>query len=397
MQKTLTPKTVRFHSLDVFRGAAVALMILVNNPGSWNHLFPPLAHAAWHGCTLTDLVFPFFLFAVGNALSFAMPRYIEKGRSYFLQKVAVRTALIFLLGFLLNCSPFFRYEGEQLVFKSWTFINDEGSIVGIRIMGVLQRIALSYFLAALIIYFFKSTQLYIGFFLLVFYWLLCFFLGGSDPYSLQGFFGTAVDVKLFGAAHLYRENGMPFDPEGLPPVLSSAAGVLIGYKIGKIIQDLSKENKSLMLKTIIAAGVVCVLAGFFWGFVFPLNKKIWSSSFALFSSGLAALTLAFMVCLIECGKWNGRASNFFAVFGKNPLFIFVLSGLLPRLLSLIRISETDHGKIISLSPLGWFYEHVCKNIASDLRLGSLLYALLATLFYWSIAYILDKKKIYIKV
>lgn len=386
---------MRFYSLDVFRGATVALMILVNNPGSWNHLFPPLAHASWHGCTLTDLVFPFFLFAVGNALSFVMPRYAEKGRNYFLQKVVTRTALIFLIGFLLNCSPFFRYEGEQLVFKSWTFINDEGNIIGIRIMGVLQRIALSYFLAALVIYFFKSTWMYVGFFLLLFYWGLCYFFGGSDPYSLQGFFGTAVDIKLFGAAHLYRENGMPFDPEGLLPVLSSTAGVIIGYQIGKIIQGLSKKDMSLVPKVIMAMGIVYALAGFFWGFAFPLNKKIWSSSFTLFSSGLAALTLAFVIWLIERRKWNGWASNFFVVFGRNPLFIFVLSGLLPRLLSLIRIPEINNGKMIS--PLDWFYEHVCQHIAADLRLGSLLYAVLMTFFYWSIAYILDKKKIYVKV
>jgi predicted acyltransferase len=142
----------RYYSLDVFRGATVALMILVNNPGSWDHIFAPLDHAGWHGCTPTDLVFPFFLFAVGNAMAFVMPKFEQEGTAYFLKKVLKRTLLIFLIGLFLNWSPFVMYQNGQLVPKTWTWINSDNGISGIRIMGVLQRIALCYFLAAFIVF-----------------------------------------------------------------------------------------------------------------------------------------------------------------------------------------------------------------------------------------------------
>src|SRR5690625_260247 len=154
MQTTI--KKERFYSLDVFRGAAVCLMILVNNPGSWNAIYPPLKHASWHGVTTTDLVFPFFLFAVGNALAFVMPRMRDAGPAAFWKKVIKRSLLIFLIGLFLNWMPFVRWQGDVLMFKSWEYINESGRIVGIRILGVLQRIALAYFFAAVIIYFFKK-------------------------------------------------------------------------------------------------------------------------------------------------------------------------------------------------------------------------------------------------
>ena len=143
----------RYYSLDVFRGATVALMILVNNPGSWEHIFAPLDHAEWHGCTPTDLVFPFFLFAVGNAMAFVMPKFEKAGTTYFLKKVTKRTLFIFLIGLFLNWSPFVMYKSGHLVAKTWTWLNTDNSISGIRIMGVLQRIALCYFFASLIVYF----------------------------------------------------------------------------------------------------------------------------------------------------------------------------------------------------------------------------------------------------
>src|SRR3954464_2825466 len=136
----------RYYSLDVFRGATVALMILVNNPGSWGNIYAPFEHATWHGCTPTDLVFPFFLFAVGNAMAFVMPRFHEKGTEHFLKKVIRSTVLIFLIGLFLNWSPFVQWKDHALVFKQW----ENG-----RILGVLQRIAICYFFASLIVYFFK--------------------------------------------------------------------------------------------------------------------------------------------------------------------------------------------------------------------------------------------------
>ena len=151
----------RYYSLDVFRGATVALMILVNNPGSGEHVYTPLDHAPWHGCTPTDLVFPFFLFAVGNAMAFVMPRLEQAGTSSFLKKVIKRTLLIFFIGLFLNWTPFVMWQNDRLVFKSWEWTTSDGVLHGIRILGVLQRIALSYFFASLIIYFFKTKGAYI--------------------------------------------------------------------------------------------------------------------------------------------------------------------------------------------------------------------------------------------
>src|SRR5687767_7637154 len=161
-------------------------MILVNNPGSWTHLYSPLEHAKWHGLTPTDLVFPFFLFAVGNALSFVMPRLQEAGTTTFLKKVITRSLLIFLIGFFLNWSPFIRWDNDHLIFKAWEYAGANGALVGIRILGVLQRIALCYLFASLIIYFFKIRGAFVtAIVFLLGYWALTLLLGSAtDPYSM---------------------------------------------------------------------------------------------------------------------------------------------------------------------------------------------------------------------
>src|SRR4030095_2972069 len=175
----------RYYSLDVFRGATVAFMILVNNPGSGEHVYAPLDHAKWHGCTPTDLVFPFFLFAVGNAMSFVMPRMEQVGTGYFLKKVLKRALLIFSIGLFLNWSPFLMWNNDQIVFKPWEWMTGDGVLHGTRIFGVLQRIALAYFFASLIVYFFKTTGAFVfSAVILLMYWFLCFALGDkTDPYS----------------------------------------------------------------------------------------------------------------------------------------------------------------------------------------------------------------------
>ncbi len=151
----------RYYALDIFRGATVAFMIMVNNPGSGEYIYAPLDHAKWHGCTPTDLVFPFFLFAVGNAMSFVMPRMEQRGTSYFLKKIIKRTLLIFFIGLFLNWSPFLMWQNNRLVFKPWEWTINDGVLHGIRILGVLQRIALAYFFASLIVYFFKTKGAFV--------------------------------------------------------------------------------------------------------------------------------------------------------------------------------------------------------------------------------------------
>jgi predicted acyltransferase len=380
----------RYYSLDVFRGATVALMILVNNPGSWSNTFSPLAHASWHGCTPTDLVFPFFLFAVGNAMSFVMPKLQQGNSSDFWKKVIKRTALIFLIGLFLNWSPFVKWSDTGLVFKPWE---------NVRILGVLQRIALCYFFASVIIYYGKSRMaLFIGMMILVIYWVLSFALGApGHPYSLSGYFGNAIDFNVLGISHIYKGEGVPFDPEGLSSTLPAIVQVIFGFLVGEYIQLKGKNFE--MLAKLLLTGVVLVLVGYIWDFSFPINKKIWTSSYVFYTSGLAIVTLSMFIYLLEFNNGKGRWSQFFDVFGKNPLFIFVLSGFLPRVLALLRwVDHVDEkGEPVYTNALPWFYQNVCKDVASDLRIGSLLYALCIIAFMGSIAYLLDKKKIYIRV
>ena len=388
----------RYYSLDVFRGATVALMILVNNPGSWSHIYAPLKHAPWHGCTPTDLVFPFFLFAVGNAMAFVIPRFqAANDDSAFWGKVLKRFTLIFLIGLFLNWAPFIKWSGDSLVFKAWADAKNPDS--GIRLLGVLQRIAICYLFASIIAYYTRPRlTFYIGTVMLLLFWWMSYAFGDkTDPYSMMGFFGTQIDVDLFGKAHVYKGEGMPFDPEGLISTFAAIVQVLMGYLVGLYIREKGKSFE--MLANLFVFGAVLIFAGFAWDMVYPINKKIWTSSYVVYTTGLALMVIGVLIYLLEFRNARGGWSRFFDVFGKNPLFIFFLSGLLPRLVGLIRIpgSISPDGKQNYLSPFSWFYEHVCKNISPDLKAGSLLYAICMIIMYWFFAWILDRKKIYIKV
>ncbi len=371
-------------------------MILVNNPGSWSHIYAPLEHAPWHGLTPTDLVFPFFLFAVGNALSFVMPRLESGGDAAFWKKVLKRTALIFLIGLFLNWWPFFRWREGELVFRSWVDARNPES--GVRILGVLQRIALCYFFASVLIYFLKIRRaFYIGLVLLLFYWLLCYLSNPSDPYSMAGWFGTGIDKKILGVAHMYKGEGIPFDPEGLMSTIPAIVQVIFGYMAGDYIQkkarlnDPASEGKNYeMIAGLFIAGVALLVTGYCWDMVFPINKKIWTSSYVAYTSGLAIMTIATMIYLIEYRKAKGWLSEFFNAFGKNALFVFALSAFLPKGLALVRLGN-------GVNPWNWLYKKVLIHVPGAPENGSLLYALCVITFMWLICWWMDKKKIYIKV
>ncbi len=387
----------RYYSLDVFRGATVALMILVNNQGGSTYV--PLDHASWNGCTPTDLVFPFFLFAVGNAMAFVMPRFQQAGTNVFLTKVIKRTLLIFFIGLFLNWCPFLMWQNGRIVFKPWEWAGSDDVIHGVRILGVLQRIAICYFFASLIVYFFKPKMVFaISAALLLLYWILCAWLGaGGAPYSLSGYFGVAVDKAVLHEPHMYHGEGVAFDPEGITSNLTAIVQIIAGYFVGRYIQQKGKTYE--MLSNLFMAAVALIFVGFCWDLTFPVNKKIWTSSYVLYTSGLAILTLCTAIFFIEFKNARGAWSRFFDVFGKNPLFIFVLSGFLPRVLGLIRINNglNKDGIMRHTSPFGWFYEHICKPLFTDERNASLLYALILVFIYWLVVYVLDKKKVYIKV
>jgi predicted acyltransferase len=387
----------RFHSLDVFRGATVCLMILVNNPGSWSHIYPPLKHAPWHGLTPTDLVFPFFLFAVGNAMAFVMPRLEAAGDAVFWRKVIKRTALIFLIGLFLNWWPFSRWQDGEIVFRQWVDPNNPAS--GVRILGVLQRIAICYFFAAVIAYYLKPRRaFFVGMIFLLIYWLLCYTGNPADPYSLKGWFGTnAIDIPVLGVAHIYKGEGMPFDPEGLASTLPAIVQVIFGYMIGNYIQTKGKNFE--MVTGLFVAGVAMLVTGFCWDMVFPINKKIWTSSYTIYTTGLATITIATMIYMIEFRNVKGALTKFFDVFGKNALFVFALSAFLPKGLALIRIADglNAKGETKYINPWNWLYQKVLINIPGPKETGSLAYALCVILFMWAICYWMDKKKIYVRV
>src|SRR5690606_15262932 len=389
----------RYYSLDVFRGATVALMILVNNPGTWAYMFAPLKHAAWHGCTPTDLVFPFFLFAVGNAMAFVVPKLQDAGQAVFWRKVLKRTILIFAIGLFLNWWPFVQWVGDELHFRSW--VDPDNATHGVRIFGVLQRIAVSYFFASVLVYFFKPKSLiYISFIALLAYWGLCAFLGQGDPYSLEGWFGTAIDKQVLGVAHLYKGEGVPFDPEGLMSTIPAIVQVVFGYLVGLFIRQQGKVSPDFrFLSGLLVTGFLLVVLGWIWSLGFPINKKIWTSSYVLYTTGLGILTLGSMIWFLEIQGIKNGVTKFFDVFGKNPLFIFVLSGLLPRFLTLFRIPDgmNTEGDPQYLTALSWFYKYVCAKIPGPPELGSLVYSICFLALMWALCYVLDKKKVYVKV
>jgi predicted acyltransferase len=402
----------RYYSLDVFRGATVAFMILVNNPGTWSHIFDPLEHAEWHGLTPTDLVFPFFLFAVGNAMAFVQGRLRAQGNAAFWKKIITRTVLIFLIGTFLNWFPFVQWQNSQLVFRGWEWTRANGEIAGIRVSGTLQRIALCYFFASIIVYYAKvRTAAIIGGLILLLYWILCIAMNPVDPFSFEGWFGKDIDLSLFGAAHVYHGDGVAFENEGLVSTVPATVSVIIGFVVGDYIRrrgkgtpgsNTSDNSTPPIYKTIsilFVSAVALLLVGYIWSLFFPLNKKIQSSSFILTTAGLAILLLSSLAYLIEAKNKRGWWASFFAVFGKNALFVYALSELVGDLFGFIRIPNGigENGQALYISPLQWFYRNICAQLPGPPENGSLFYAICIVLFFWVISYWLDKKKIYIKV
>lgn len=362
----------RLVALDVFRGMTIMLMIVVNTPGTWNHVFAPLRHSAWHGCTPTDLVFPFFMFIVGVAMWFSFRKYDHSLSSAALFKILKRTALIFLIGLFLNAYP--RFDFAHL-----------------RIMGVLQRIALAYGLAAISILLLKPTGRWIlSFVILIGYWILMWALGGSDPYSLEGNFAAKVDLAIFGADHIYKGFGIPFEPEGLISTLPAMVSVIFGYMVGGMI-GMSGSKKDVTYKLLLwgAFGVVVALV---WNIFFPINKPLWTSPYVLYTVGLGMISLSILIWIIDIKGWSKWAHPFL-VYGMNPLILYVLSGLWVKTLFIIQIPVD--GEV--LNGYAWLYQKVFVPIGGPGNFGSFLFAAFHGVLFWLIGYIMYKKKIFVKI
>lgn len=364
----------RLLALDVLRGITIAGMIMVNNPGSWSYVYAPLQHAPWIGLTPTDLVFPFFMFIMGISTYISLRKYnFEFSRSAAL-KILKRTVVIFAIGLGISWFSLLCRTGEVFPFDH------------IRILGVMQRLALCYGATAIIALVMKHKYIpYLIAFLLIGYFIILI-TGNGFEYNTTNIL-SIVDRAVLGEAHMYKDNGI--DPEGVLSTIPSIAHVLIGFCVGKLLMSVSTLNSQLI--KLFLVGTILTFAGFLLSYGCPISKKIWSPTFVLVTCGLASSFLALLVWIIDV-KGYTKWSRFFESFGVNPLFIYVMGAVLSILLG--SITFTYSGETISLH--GYIYNIILRPLLGDYP-GSLAFALLFVTLNWCIGYVLYKKKIYIKI
>lgn len=358
----------RIESVDIFRGLTIVLMILVNTPGTWEHAYAPLLHAEWHGYTPTDLVFPFFLFIVGTSIAFSYHNKATTSNTY--KKISVRSLKLIGLGLFLGAFTL-----------TFPFIKDFDSI---RFPGVLQRIGVVFFFTAILFINFNWKALVaICVFLLVGYWIWMGFIpiNGVEPTfdRAPNNWANYLDVKIFGT-HNYKAD---YDPEGLLSTLPSIATALIGVFTGLIL--LAKRNgKELIL---LGLGVGMLLLGYLWDIVFPINKALWTSSFVLVTAGWGNIVLA-LVYYVSDVK-GIKFGSIFRYTGANAITVYFLSSFISKIFGMIRVGDT--------SLHGWLFQNIYVHDAISMKFSSLLYGLTVVSFYVLLAYVMYKRKIFIKV
>ena len=371
----------RFLSLDVFRGMSLCVMIIVNTPGAGAHPYPILEHADWFGFTLADLVFPSFLFAVGNAMAFGA----SSSEAEFWRKTVRRTAILFALGVLTYWFPFFRLTDHGWVYRPFSET---------RFPGVLQRIAICYFIAAVAArYLGVKGLLALSAALLLGYWAILL-AGAKDIATAFGKtenIGNAVDMAVFGKAHLYRRDA-GFDPEGLLGSLPATVNVILGYLAGLTIRRAGADTKTVT--RFLAAGALFLAAGLLWSVSFPIGKKLWTSSFVLLTVGVDLLVLAGLMAWIDIGK-HKIGVRFFEIFGRNPILLYVVAILLNMVMGLIIVDGRPE-RVGGAGLWSWFGRHVAQTLAPG-PLGSLLTAILYMLLCWLVGLWLCRRKIFVKI
>ncbi|MEN8186288.1 MAG: heparan-alpha-glucosaminide N-acetyltransferase domain-containing protein [Bacteroidota bacterium] len=364
----------RILSVDIFRGATIAAMILVNNPGTWGAIYPPFKHADWHGLTPTDLIFPFFLFIVGMSITFAYTKKKESGvNADVYKKIISRTIKLIALGLILAgfliTPPFFK------------------DLSTLRLPGVLQRIGVVFFIASIIFLHFNWKTFFSVFVLiLIGYWLIMtqIPINGEMPLLTQEHnWATIVDQKILTLDHMWRI----YDPEGILSTIPAIATTIFGMFLGKILLDKNKSEKEKLIRFIII-GIIALIIGYAWGTIFPINKALWTSSYVLVTGGWASLVYAaiyYVADILGHNDWGKPA----IIFGSNAITVFFMSGVVARLFGMIKLSN---GKSIH----GNLYEFL-SSIITIPKLSSLIYAIFVILFYYLVALVLYKKKIFIKV
>lgn len=387
----------RILALDILRGITIAGMILVNNPGTWSHIYAPLRHAEWNGLTPTDLVFPFFMFIMGISTYISLKKYNFEISYSTVWKILKRTILIFLIGMAIGWfSQFCYYWGsapdnlgssEKLWNAIWTFDH-------IRILGVMQRLGICYGVTAIIVLIINHRYIpYLIAILLAGYFILLF-CGNGFAYNETNILFIA-DRAILTPAHMYNPNVL--DPEGVLSTIPAIAHVLLGFCVGRLMLESKKINKdrtdmlnSHLIKLFLI-GTTLTFAGLLLSYGCPINKKIWSPTFVLTTCGLASSFLALLIWIIDV-KGYKKWSIFFEAFGINPLFMYVLGSILAILFG--SISFPWEGGNISIH--GFLYKLILMPIFGETS-GSLVYALLFVGINWCIGYQLYKRKIYIKL
>lgn len=379
MNQHLTTNTSnRLLSLDVFRGLTVMAMTLVNNPGDWGHIYAPLEHAAWNGCTLADLVFPFFLFIVGVSIVYALEKtkkQVTANHGSLMLKIVRRAAIIFGLGLFMG------------LYWYWDFSR-------VRIPGVLQRIALVYLLCALI--YVKTgyrTQLGLLALALVSYYLLMTLVPvpgyGKASLDAETNLGAWLDRLIFTPAHLWNQSHT-WDPEGLLGTLPAMGTCLLGILTGTWLKQKGR-SEGAKVGGIIITGLMLVSAGLLWNMAFPINKALWTSSFVLFTGGLAMMLFATSYWLIDVLQYR-KFTKPFLVYGVNPITVFVASGLLARTLN--HVNVTVKGSQVNVN--SFLYQNFFTPYFSPLN-ASLVWAICYVLFWLIILWVMHKKGLVVKV
>jgi predicted acyltransferase len=384
MNAVLHEKPTRLLSLDFFRGATVAAMILVNNPGDWGHIYMPLEHAEWNGCTPTDLVFPFFLFIVGVSIAYAMgsKKADPSAHGKTMLRAFKRALILFGLGLFLSLYP-------------KVFTEPVEAFQHVRIPGVLQRIAVVFFISSVI--FLKTSEkniFRVFIVLLAVYWALMTFVPvpgiGYANLEKETNLGAWIDRGILGEAHLWKSS-RTWDPEGLlgtiPAVATGLFGILAGVYLKR--RDVDAATKIAWL---FSAGFAAIALGWVWGLQFPINKSLWTSSFVLFTGGMATVVLALCYWIIDVNQYN-RFTKPFVVYGVNAITVFFLSGLIPRTLNMIKVTLADGSEA---GAQAWLYQSFFAPYLSPVN-ASLAWAISFVLFWLLILWAMYNRKIIIKV
>ena len=376
--------SIRLVSLDAFRGITILGMIMVNNPGTWSAMYGPLRHAEWHGWTPTDLIFPFFLFIVGVAIVYANAGKLSKGisKSELVKSAGKRSLILFGLGLFMAAYPIFTFDPE---------FGFRAGLDKLRIMGVLQRIAVCYFAATLIFLYFKPKAMFVWLFgLVVVYWLAMTFI--PVPGHGAGLFddkinnlAAYIDRAVLGE-HMWVGTGRQWDPEGFLSTFPAISTTLIGVWAGLILRNKEYDEARKVAELMIIGSLLIVL-GYVWDWHFPINKGIWSSSYAVFTGGQGMVGLALCYWFVDV-KGQKSWTQPFVVYGVNAITVFVMSGLIARTLGIFQVGDVSVQRWIFLT----FFDSWLSTINA-----SLVYSLVWVFAWYLILLVMYRKNIILKV